>query len=68
MNNTCLYRLKKDLYNRVVNLANVFQLEIGQHMPCSIPKLLSENIAISNQLSMIMESMTSKKQDCILYE
>lgn len=61
-------RLKKDLYNRLVDLASVFQLEIGQHMPCSIPKLLSENIAISNQLSMIMESITSKKQDCILYE
>ncbi|XP_025267271.1 uncharacterized protein LOC112638905 [Camponotus floridanus] len=61
-------KFKKDLYNRVVNLASVFQLETGQHMPCSIPKLLSENIAINNQLSMIMESMTSKKQDCILYD
>ncbi|CAL1685675.1 unnamed protein product [Lasius platythorax] len=61
-------KLKKDLYNRLVDLASVFQLEIGQHMPRSISKLLSENIAVSNQLSMIMENMTSKKQDCILYD
>ncbi|XP_072761848.1 cilia- and flagella-associated protein 157 [Anoplolepis gracilipes] len=59
-------KLKKDLYNRLVNLASMFQLEIGQHMPISISKLLSENIAINNQLSIIMENMTSKK-DCIIY-
>lgn len=63
-----IYRLKKDLYNRLVDLASVFQLEIGQYMPRSISKLLSENIAVNNQLSMITENMTSKTQNCILYE
>ncbi|XP_050458101.1 uncharacterized protein MG328 homolog [Cataglyphis hispanica] len=58
-------KLKKSLYNCLLDLSNVFQVE--QHMPRSISKLLSENIAISNQLLMFVEDMTPKKQDCILY-
>ncbi|XP_070149953.1 cilia- and flagella-associated protein 157-like [Polyergus mexicanus] len=61
-------KLKKNLYNCLVDLASAFQLKVGQHMPHSIAKLLSENIAISNQLSMIVEGIIPKKQDCILYD
>ncbi|KAL6430278.1 hypothetical protein ACFW04_007772 [Cataglyphis niger] len=58
-------KLKKSLYNCLVDLSNVFQVE--QHIPHSISKLLSENIVISNQSLMFVEDMTPKKQDCILY-
>ncbi|XP_011058625.1 PREDICTED: uncharacterized protein LOC105148528 [Acromyrmex echinatior] len=56
-------RFKKELYNHVLNLVSIFQVEILNHMPCSIPNLLSENIAVKNQLSMIMENAASKTQD-----
>lgn len=61
-------RLKKDLYNRLVDLASIFQVEVPHHMPRSIPRLLSENIAISNSLLTITESVNLAKQDCILRE
>jgi len=47
----------------MLDLVSIFQIEVLNHMPCSIPNLLSENIAINNQLSMIMENAASKTQD-----
>jgi len=58
-------RFKKELYNRLLDLVSVFQLEVAKHMPHSIPNLLSENIAVKNQLSMIEESVASKTQDIL---
>ncbi|XP_024885105.1 uncharacterized protein LOC112463139 isoform X2 [Temnothorax curvispinosus] len=59
-------RFKKRLYNNLLDLANIFQFEVPKHVPRSIPNLLSENIALKNQLSMMTDSAASNTRDYML--
>jgi hypothetical protein len=47
-------------------MAGTFQVEVAQYMPYSMSRLLSENIAITNDMSGFTKSADFKKQDCIL--
>lgn len=48
-----------------MHLADVFHVEVACCMPCSMSKLLSENIAANNMVLTIAKDVSSKKRDYI---
>jgi len=46
-------------------MAGIFQVEVAQFMPYSMSRLLSENIATTNDMSGFTKSADFKRQDCI---
>ncbi|KAF7398567.1 hypothetical protein HZH66_006464 [Vespula vulgaris] len=55
-------KLKEDMYNRLLDSAGIFQMEVSKCIQEPIHKLMRENIILNNYLTEIMnESLTEKE-------
>ncbi|KAI4504392.1 hypothetical protein M0802_000863 [Mischocyttarus mexicanus] len=54
-------KLKKDMYNRLLDSAGIFQMEISTYMQEPIHKLIRENIMLNNYLTEVINENLSNK-------
>ncbi|KAK2587378.1 hypothetical protein KPH14_003095 [Odynerus spinipes] len=55
-------KLKKDMYNRLLDLAGTFQIEISKCIQEPIHKLIRENIMLNTSLTQITNASLNKKE------
>ncbi|XP_035733011.1 cilia- and flagella-associated protein 157-like [Vespa mandarinia] len=55
-------KLKKDMYNRLLDSAGIFQMEISKCIQEPIHKLIRENIMLNNYLTEIMNGSFTEKE------
>ena len=65
--------MKNDLYQRLLNLASDFQIEISQGLSFPIHRLIRENIVVQNELvkflneNLLKHERTSELEYIIIY-